>query len=165
LTDLAERDRSLVVDTSAAVAVIRGEPGADELAGYLEGALVRLMPAAIRVELGIVIEARLGPAGQDVIGRFLRDARIDIVSLDAEQAERAVSAWRRYGKGRHPAGMNSGDCFTYALAERTGHPILCTGNDFAVTDIPAIRPRLRARRLILLPRRRVRHLRRERGLG
>lgn len=132
------------MDTSAAVAVIRGEPGADELAGYLEGALVRLMPAAIRVELGIVIEARLGPAGQDVMDRFLRDARIDIVSLDAEQAERAVSAWRRYGKGRHPAGLNYGDCFTYALAERTGHPILCTGDDFAATDIPVIRPRLGA---------------------
>lgn len=138
---LAERDRSVVVDTSAAVAVIRGEPGADELAGYLEGALVRLMSAAIRVELGIVIEGRLGPAGQDVVDRFLRDARIDVVSLDAEQAERAVSAWRRYGKGRHPAGLNYGDCFTYALAERTGHPILCIGNDFAATGIPVIRPR------------------------
>jgi ribonuclease VapC len=137
---LAERARSLVVDTSAAVAVIQSELGADELAGYLEASLVRLMPAAIRVELGIVIEARLGPAGQDVIDRFLRDARIDIVSVDAEQAERAVSAWRRYGKGRHPAGLNYGDCFTYALAERTGHPILCTGNDFAQTDIAVLRP-------------------------
>jgi ribonuclease VapC len=142
---LAERARSLVVDTSAAVAVIRSEPGADELAGYLEAALVRLMPTAIRVELGIVIEARLGPAGQDVIDRFLRDARIDIVSVDAEQAERAVSAWRRYGKGRHPAGLNYGDCFTYALAEHTGHPILCTGNDFAQTDIAVLRPAANAK--------------------
>jgi ribonuclease VapC len=139
---LAERGRSLVVDTSAAVAVIRGEPGADQVAGYLEGALVRLMPAAIRVELGIVIEARLGPAGQDVVDRFLREARIDIVSTDKEQAERAVSAWRRYGRGRHKAALNYGDCFTYALAERTGHPILCTGDDFAATDIPVVRPAL-----------------------
>jgi ribonuclease VapC len=137
---LAERARSLVVDMSAAVAVIRGEPGAEELAGYLEAALVRLMPAAIRVELGIVIEARFGPAGQDLVDRFLRDARIDLVPVDAEQAERAVSAWRRYGKGRHPAGLNYGDCFTYALAERTGHPVLCTGNDFAATDIAVLRP-------------------------
>jgi ribonuclease VapC len=139
LTSLAERHRSLVVDTAAAVTIIRGEPGADELAEYLEGAPVRLMSAVIRVELGIVIEARLGPAGQDVVDRFLRDARIDIVALDAEQAERAMSAWRRYGKGRHPAALNYGDCFTYALAERTGHPILCTGDDFAATDIPVIR--------------------------
>jgi ribonuclease VapC len=132
--------RSLVVDTSAAVAVIRGEPGSDELAAHLEDALARLMPAAIRVELGIVIEARLWPAGQDVVDRFLRDAKIDIVPVDADLAARAMSGWRRYGKGRHPAGLNFGDCFSYALAERTGHPVLCTGDDFAATDITVVRP-------------------------
>ena len=137
---LAERGRSLVVDTSAAVAIILGEPGADELAAHLEGALVRFMPAAIRVEMGLVIEARLWPSGQDIVDRFLRDARIDIVPVDAELADRAVSAWRRYGKGRHPAGLNYGDCFTYALAELTGHPVLCTGGDFAATDIATLRP-------------------------
>lgn len=128
------------MDTSAAVAIIQGEPEAEELAGYLAGALVRLMSAATRVELGIAIEARLGSAGQDVVDRFLRDARIDIVSVDIEQAERAVSAWRRYGKGRHRAGLNYGDCFTYALAERTGHPILCTGDDFPATTVAVLRP-------------------------
>ena len=133
--------RSLVVDTSAAVAVILGEGGSEELAAHLEDALVRLMSAAIRVELGIVIEARLWPAGQDVIDRFLRDAKIDIVPVDADLAARAMSGWRRYGKGRHPAGLNFGNCFTYALAEQTGHPVLCTGDDFAATDIPMVRPR------------------------
>ena len=118
----SERGRSLVVDTSACVAVILGEPGSEDLAAYLEHALVRLMPAAIRVELGIVIEARLWPAGQDVVDRFLRDAKIDIVAVDEELAARAISGWRRYGKGRHPAALNFGDCFTYALAERTGIP-------------------------------------------
>jgi ribonuclease VapC len=137
---------SLVVDTSAAVAVILSDPGGEELAGHLEDALTRMMPAAIRVELGIVIEARLGPAGQDIVDRFLRDARIDIVSVDADLAARAMSGWRRYGKGRHPAGLNFGDCFTYALAERTGHPVLCTGNDFAATDIAVVRPPPRAER-------------------
>ena len=131
---------SLVVDTSAAVAVILGEPGSEELAGHLEDALTRLMPAAIRVELGIVIEARLWPAGQDVVGRFLRDAKIDIVPVDADLAARAMSGWRRYGQGRHPAGLNFGDCFTYSLAERTGYPVLCTGDDFAATDITVMRP-------------------------
>jgi ribonuclease VapC len=92
-------------------------------------------PAAIRVELGIVIEARLWPAGQDVVDRFLRDAKIDIVAVDEELAARAISGWRRYGKGRHPAALNFGDCFTYALAERTGYPVLCTGDDFAATGI------------------------------
>jgi ribonuclease VapC len=133
--------RSLVVDTSAAVAIILGEPGREELAVSLENSLARLMPATIRVELGIVIEARLWPAGQDVVDRFLRDARIDIMPVDADLAARAMSGWRRYGKGRHPAGLNFGDCFTYALAERTGHPVLCTGNDFAATDITVVRPR------------------------
>jgi ribonuclease VapC len=132
--------RSLVVDTSAAVAVILGEPGSDVLAVRLEEALARLMSAAIRVELGIVIEARLGPAGQDIVDRFLHDAKVDIVAVDADLASRAMSGWRRYGKGRHPAGLNFGGCFTYALAERTGHPVLCTGDDFAATDTPVVRP-------------------------
>jgi len=99
-----------------------------------------LMPAAIRVELGIVIEARLWPAGQDVVDRFLREAKIDIVPVDADLAARAMSGWRRYGKGRHPAGLNFGDCFTYALADRTGHPVLCVGDDFAATGIAVVRP-------------------------
>ena len=136
----SERGRSLVVDRSACVAVILGEPGSEDLAAYLEHALVRLMPAAIRVELGIVIEARLWPAGQDVVDRFLRDAKIDIVAVDEELAARAMSGWRRYGKGRHPAALNFGDCFTYALAERTGYPVLCTGDDFARTGISVLRP-------------------------
>jgi ribonuclease VapC len=131
---------SLIVDTSAAVAVILGEPGGEELAAHLEDALVRPMPAAIRVELGIVIESRLRPAGQDVVDRFLRDAQVDIVPVDADLADRAMSGWRRYGKGRHPAGLNFGDCFTYALADRTGYPVLCTGGDFAATDIAVVRP-------------------------
>jgi ribonuclease VapC len=136
----SERGQSLVVDTSACVAVILGEPGSEDLAACLEHALVRLMPAAIRVELGIVIEARLWPAGQDVVDRFLRDAKIDIVAVDEELAARAMSGWRRYGKGRHPAALNFGDCFTYALAERTGYPVLCTGDDFAATGISVLRP-------------------------
>jgi ribonuclease VapC len=124
----------------AAVAVILGEPGGEELAAHLEDALVRLMSAAIRVERGIVIEARLWPAGQDVVDRFLRDAKMDIVPVDTDLADRAMSCWRRFGQGRHPAGLNFGDCFTYALADQTGHPVLCTGDDFAATDITAVRP-------------------------
>ncbi len=131
---------SLVVDTSAVVAIILGDPRSEELAVHLENAIARLMSAAIRVELGIVIEARYWPAGQDIVDRFLRDANIDIVPVDADLAARAMSGWRRYGKGRHPAGLNFGDCFTYALAERTGYPVLCTGDDFAATDIAVTRP-------------------------
>ena len=75
-----------------------------------------------------------------VVDRFLRDAKVDIVPVDADLAARAMSGWRRYGKGRHPAGLNFGDCFTYALAEQTGDPVLCTGDDFAATDISVLRP-------------------------
>lgn len=129
----------MIVDTSAAVAVILSEPESDDLLVCLESAPARLMSAASRVELGMVIESRLGPAGMDVIGRFLRDAEIEIVAVDESTADRALSAWRRYGKGRHRAALNFGDCFTYALAEQTGLPILCTGDDFAATNLPVIR--------------------------
>lgn len=129
-----------MVDTSAAVAIIFGEPGSEDLAAALEDATDRVMSAAVRVELGIVVEARLWPAGQEVVDRFLREARIDVVPLDESQADRALSGWRRYGKGRHRAGLNLGDCFTYALADRTGHPVLCTGEDFAATDVDVVRP-------------------------
>ena len=123
------------------MAIVLGEPGSEELAVHLENALARLMPAAIRVELGIVIEARLWPARQDVVHRLLRDAKIDIVPVDADLAARAMSRSRRYGKGLHPVALNFGDCFTYALAERTGHPVLCSGNYFAASDIAVIRPK------------------------
>lgn len=129
-----------MIDTSAAVAIILGEAGSDELAEHLEDAAARLMSAVIRVELGIVIEARFWPSGQDVVERFLRDAQVEIVPVDADLAARAMSGWRRFGKGRHAAGLNFGDCFSYALAERSGHPVLCTGDDFAATDIDVLRP-------------------------
>jgi ribonuclease VapC len=130
------RATNLVIDTSAAVAIILGEYGSDELVSYLEDAAVRVISAATLVELGIVIESRLWPAGQDVVERFMRDAQVEIVPVDADLAARALSGWRRYGKGHHPAGLNFGDCFTYALAERTGHAVLCVGQAFAATDVP-----------------------------
>ncbi|MGH3098655.1 MAG: type II toxin-antitoxin system VapC family toxin [Streptosporangiales bacterium] len=131
---------TVVVDTSAAVAVIFGEPGSEELLGHLEDAESRLMSAATRVELGIVVEGRLGLEGSEVVARFLRDADIETAGVDGEAAERALGGWRRYGKGRHAAALNFGDCFAYGLAEWVGGPVLCTGNDFAATDIDLLRP-------------------------
>lgn len=110
------------------------------MVAYVEASSINLMSAASRVELGIVIEARLGPHGADLVARFLRDAEIEIVKVDAAAAERAMEAWRRYGKGRHRAALNYGDCFVYALAERMGLSLLCTGDDFAATDIDILRP-------------------------
>lgn len=91
------------------------------------------------LELGIVAEAR-SPAATGIVRRVLRDAQITVTPFDAALAERALDAWRRFGKGRHPAALNLGDCFSYALAEATDCPILCVGDDFAQTDLPTFRP-------------------------
>lgn len=98
------------------------------------------MSAATRVELGIVTESRFGPPGVDLVDRLLRDAAIVIVDVDADIAARALSAWRRFGRGRHKAALTFGDCFGYALAERSAYAVLCTGDGFAVTDLPVTRP-------------------------
>lgn len=130
----------IVVDTSAVVAILQSEDGHDVLIEHLARAPRRLMSAATRVELGIVLEARYGMSGRELVDRFLRDAAIELVAADAGAADRALSAWRRYGKGRHPAALNFGDCFAYALAEDTGFPLLCIGDDFTATDLPTACP-------------------------
>jgi ribonuclease VapC len=126
---------TLVVDTSAAVAILTGEPSADELIERLDGADSRLMSTATLVELGIVMEARLGPAAEGIVERFLRDGEIELVPVDRTHVDRALEGWRRYGKGRHKAALNYGDCFSYALAIAGGHPLLFVGDDFSHTDV------------------------------
>ena len=128
---------SLVVDTSAMVAVITAEPGCEWILDRLASASECLMSAPTAVELGIVLEARV-PAAVGIARRVLRDAQIEVVPFDSRLMDRATDAWRRFGKGRHPAGLNYGDCFSYALAEETGHPILCVGDDFGHTDISVV---------------------------
>jgi ribonuclease VapC len=129
---------TLVIDTSAAVAILTSEPGADDLIERLGNAAPRLMSAATLLELGIVMEARLGPAGQGVVERFLRDGEIQLVPVSRTHVDRALEGWRHFGKGRHKAALNFGDCFSYGLAIATGHPLLYVGNDFSLTDIPTI---------------------------
>lgn len=131
---------TLVVDTSAAMAILGDEPGAGSLVEALESADRRVMSAATLVELGIVLEALHGPAARGVADRFARDGDIDVLDLDHEGAELALDGWRRFGRGRHRAALNFGDCFTYSLAIATSSPVLCTGDDFAATDLEVIRP-------------------------
>jgi len=130
---------TLVVDTSAMVAILTGEPGGDWLAAQLAEADERLMSTPTALELGIVLEAR-SPSATGILRRTLRDAEITVMPFDDELAQRALDAWRRFGKGRHPAALNFGDCCSYALAEATGCPILCVGDDFSRTDLAVLRP-------------------------
>jgi len=130
---------TVVVDTSAIVAVLAREPGHDWLAAQLARASDRLMTAPTALELGIVLEAR-SPAATGILRRTLRDAQIAVIPFDDNLADRALDAWRRYGKGRHPAALNFGDCCSYALAEATGCPLLCVGDDFSLTDLTVWTP-------------------------
>lgn len=86
-----------------------------------------------------MIEAKKGPAGTQILEELIRRAEISVVDVDAAQAYEAIVAWRRFGKGRHPAALNFGDAFSYALARTRGYPLLYVGADFAKTDISAAR--------------------------
>ena len=99
---------------------------------------MRLLSAASLVETAIVIEARVGEAGGRELDLLLQKASIDVVAVDAEQADLARHGFRNFGKGRHSAGLNCGDCFSYALARATGEPLLFKGHDFTQTDVTAL---------------------------
>jgi ribonuclease VapC len=101
----------------------------------IEEGTPNLLSAATLVEASMVIESRTGIEGGRDLDLFIYRAGIEIVPVDAEQAELARIAWRKYGKGRHPACLNYGDCFSYALAKATGEPLLFKGSDFSGTDI------------------------------
>lgn len=124
----------IVVDTSAIVAVLLGETNSAEIEQRLLADSC-VMSAATRVELGIVIEARAGAAGTQLLRELLDRLAIEIVPVDAELSEEAIVGWRRFGKGRHAAGLNFGDTFSYALARQLGQPLLFVGNDFVQTDV------------------------------
>jgi ribonuclease VapC len=125
----------MVVDTSALVAILLGEPEAARFAAALAAAPVRLLSAVTRVELSFVIEGRKGNAGRADLELLLRDGGFDIVSVTSQQASIAIEAFRRFGGGRHRAALNIGDCFSYALAIATDHSLLFKGDDFIHTDI------------------------------
>lgn len=128
----------MVIDRSALVAVLLGEPDAARMAQAIEAGSPRLVSAATLLEASIVIESRKGDAGGRELDLLLYRAGIEVVPVDQNQAEAARSAWRRFGKGRHPAALNYGDCFAYALASLRRLPLLFCGNDFARTDIGRI---------------------------
>jgi ribonuclease VapC len=128
----------VVVDTSALIAVLNMEPESARLAAAMEADANRLISAATVVEAGVVIESRYGSAGGRELDLFIVKATLSIEAVTAQQAEVAREAWRRYGKGRHSAGLNFGDCFSYALAKVMGEPLLFKGDDFTHTDITPV---------------------------
>lgn len=128
----------MVIDTSALVAILLGEPERATFTRLIVADPVRLLSAANWIETSIVIESRKGEAGRSDLTRFLDAAAIEIVAVTSEQAETACEAFRRYGKGRHSASLNFGDVFAYALARTTGEPILFKGDDFSRTDLASV---------------------------
>jgi ribonuclease VapC len=125
----------MVLDTSAIVAILQDEPEADRLVSALIDAPVRRISSATLVETGIVIYARFGDAGEREVDLFIHRLRVDVLPVTADHANLARSAYRRFGKGQHPAGLNYGDCFSYALAMALQEPLLFKGGDFSQTDV------------------------------
>jgi ribonuclease VapC len=130
----------MVIDSSALLALLLGEPEAEAFAGAIASDPRRLAAAFSVLETAIVIEAKKGESAGRELDLLLHRAHVDVVVMDAGQVELARTAWRRYGKGRHPAGLNVGDCCSYALARFTGEPLLFKGDDFSKTDIPRAVP-------------------------
>lgn len=125
----------MVIDTSALLAILQDEPERRTFTQRIEAADRCAVSAATHVECSIVLQARVGPAGILSLDRLLEAAKARIIAVDADQARIAREAFRRFGKGRHPAGLNLGDCFAYALAVARTEPLLCKGDDFPRTDL------------------------------
>jgi ribonuclease VapC len=126
----------MVVDTSALLAILQNEPERRAFVEAIEAADRCSLSAASFVETSIVLEARYGASGVRDLDFFLAKADIEVVSVDRELALAAREAFARFGRGRHPAGLNFGDCFSYALATMLDEPLLFKGDDFAHTDLP-----------------------------
>lgn len=125
----------MVLDTSAVVAILTSEPGSDRLADRVAAARSVSMSAATLVEAGIVMQARYGDAGVLQLDLFVDRTNTRIHAVTRTQADIAREAFRRFGKGRHPAALNFGDCFSYALAAELAEPLLFVGEDFVRTDL------------------------------
>ena len=127
----------MIVDSSAVLAVLYREPDAERYERVIAESPNCRMSVANMLEASIVLEGRGGAAAGHELDVFLESAAIELAPVTVEHAEAARRAWRRFGKGNHPAALNFGDCFAYALANVTGEPLLFKGEDFSQTDIEA----------------------------
>ncbi len=129
----------MVVDTSAIVALLLGEPEAGVIDTLLRTSARTVVSAANHVELLMVVESRSGAEGVLIVEALMRRMEIAVEAVTPEVAQLAIEGWRRFGKGRHPAGLNYGDCFSYALAISQDDTLLFVGRDFGLTDVrPAL---------------------------
>jgi ribonuclease VapC len=127
----------VILDSSVIVAITLREPGHEDLVGKLRSASTLGIGTPTLTEAGMVLSSRLGVEPQALLDRFLRDFGVVPVAFGDLHWREALEAFRRFGKGRHPAALNFGDCLSYAAAKLSGHPLLFVGDDFPRTDIEA----------------------------
>jgi ribonuclease VapC len=125
----------MVIDTSAIAAILFNEPERADFIDKIAADSTRLISAPTLLECLLVVEYRKGALGRAEVELFVYEANLTVVAFERTQVDLAAQAWRCYGKGRHPAGLNYGDCFAYALVKSTGEPLLFKGRDFSQTDI------------------------------
>ncbi len=125
----------MILDSSAIVAILLREPDHQILLDHLAAAEAAAVGAPTLTECGIVLSARLGAQGKTLLARFVQEAGLTVIPFTGEHHSAALAAYLRYGKGRHAAALNFGDCMTYATARLAGVPLLCVGEDFAQTDL------------------------------
>lgn len=128
----------MILDSSAIIATIRGEPTGVAIPPILAEADRIAVGAPTLVETGVVLVARLGPAGRTLLVRFCDELAIEVIPFTSEHWPLALDAFQRFGKGRHKAALNFGDCLTYAIAHHATRPLLCLGDDFPQTDLDVI---------------------------
>ena len=125
----------MVLDTSALLAILQNEPERRKFNEAIDAAESRSLSTASFVECSMIVESRYGADGVRDLDLLIAKAQISLISVDEEQANLARRAFRKFGKGRHPAGLNFGDCFSYALSKAVQEPLLFKGNDFSQTDV------------------------------
>ena len=130
----------MVLDTSALLAILLDEPESEAIRNAIEADATRLLSAGSFLETALVIETRFGEHGGRELDLLVARGAIEVVAFDREQARQARLAYRAWGKGRHPAGLNFGDCFSYALSKTSGEPLCFKGKDFAQTDVRRVLP-------------------------
>jgi len=128
----------MILDSSAIMALVFREPDYELVEERMFSGEPLGIGAPTLVESAIVLSSRLGMDARGVLARLIQTAGVETIPFSTPHYEAAVSAWLKYGKGRHPAALNLGDCFSYAVAMLAKQPLLCIGNDFSKTDIPVV---------------------------